>query len=181
MNAARTRHRDLIPKVSQSERWETLRNEENQIRTPHFPSFPRAVLFKLTFLFPLRSNPLNFLLSQSPWKITGRMEMGSAGTSTQRATTPQTLEAHTNWGHILRLMRRPRWRWRKGKRVVGLSPSLGACRTLNFRGRRGSLATRCTLWKAKWRGLSETASDGWSGDANRWFMGGGDSFASLSP
>ena len=109
------------------------------------------------------------------------MEMGSVEGTIQSSTMPQTLEILTNWEHILPLTHKPRWKSgipnsRKGNLILGLSQNLGVSRTLNFRGRRELLTTRCILLKAKWRVLSETVLDGWNVNANMSFMAGGDPF-----
>lgn len=81
-------------------------------------------------------------------------------------------------------MRKPRWVniitvtgiWRRGRAllVLGRSLLLGLWLILSCRGRRGLLATRCILLRAKWRGPSEKASGGSKLSTANWFMGGPD-------
>lgn len=54
-----------------------------------------------------------------------------------------------------------RWRWRRARVGSDLHRQrVGPSATLSSRGRRGSLATRPTLWRARWKGPSRRASGG---------------------
>lgn len=151
--------------------------ERNHILWGPFP-----VVVILFFLFFFVEGPSlcqwETLTDQSPMVAVGRCRW---------TTTMDPQEHHPllmSSGVTVPPMHKPRWIniititgiWRRGSAllVLGQSLLLGLWLILSCRGRRGLLATRCILLRAKWRGPSEKASGGSKLSTANWFMGGPD-------